>query len=143
MQTILASAADDRRRSARSVPDRRRPRPRRARQGGSVAALVGPGGHAKLLSLELRQLGVLTTRGRPRRHQQHRRRLRGHVIWMPISPEVAEAAHGALRGLKDGWSRWVDPLTPPTSPNRTRACTACSRTPTFSGEGQGRVRPRF
>jgi hypothetical protein len=33
---------------------------------------------------------------------------------MPISTEVAEALTAALRGLKDGLSRWVEPLTPPT-----------------------------
>ena len=35
-------------------------------------------------------------------------------IGMPISPEVAEALTGALRGLKEGLSKWLEPRTPLT-----------------------------
>ena len=82
----------------------------------ALLALVGPGVATPLLSLELRQLGGVLTQGAADHGATNSTDadFAVYAIGMPISPEVAEALTGALRGLKDGLSRWVEPLTPPT-----------------------------
>jgi hypothetical protein len=82
----------------------------------ALLALAGPGVATPLLSLELRQLGGVLAQGAADHGAANSTDgdFALYGIGIPISPEVAEALIGALRGLQEGLSRWLEPRTPLT-----------------------------